>query len=185
MKRIILIISIICILSCNSKNSNSKKQNNGESIENIDFDAKDIVGFFDRSKLNNHPHSLWFDKNYQDYKLDELIIEEIKPLIKDFEITIFMGTWCEESQKDLPGFLKILDMAELDKKKLQLIGMTEEKTTPDNLEKDLDIFNIPTYIFKKNGKEINRIVEFPVETLEKDVLKILSGQEYKNIYADF
>ena len=63
--------------------------------------------------------------------------------------------------------------------------MTEEKTTPDNLEKDLDIFNIPTYIFKKNGKEINRIVEFPVETLEKDVLKILSGQEYKNIYADF
>ena len=185
MKRIILIISIIFILSCNSKNSNSKKQNNDESIENIDFDAKDIVGFFDRSELNNHPHSLWYDKNYQDYKLDELIIEEIKPLIKDLEVTIFMGTWCEESQKDLPGFLKILDLVKLDKKKLQLIGMTEEKITPDNLEKDLDIFNIPTYIFKKNGKEINRIVEFPVETLEKDVLKILSGQEYKNIYADF
>ena len=45
--------------------------------------------------------------------------------------------------------------------------------------------NPKLYIQKKNGKEINRIVEFPVETLEKDIFKILSGQEYKNIYADF
>jgi len=69
--------------------------------------------------------------------------------------------------------------------KIQLIGMSEQKTTPQNYEKGLEIFNVPTYIFKKNGKEINRIVEFPVETLEKDIFKILSGQEYKNIYADF
>ena len=37
----------------------------------------------------------------------------------------------------------------------------------------------------KNGKEINRIVEFPIETIEKDIYKILSGNEYKNAYADF
>ena len=28
--------------------------------------------------------------------------------------------------------------------------------------------------------EINRIVEFPIETIEKDILKILSGKDYKN-----
>ena len=96
-----------------------------------------------------------------------------------------MGTWCEESQKDLPAFFKIIDQTSFDKQKIKMIAMSEEKTTPSKLEKGQEIYNIPTFIFKKNGTEINRIVEFPVETLEKDMYKILSGQDYKHIYADF
>jgi len=53
------------------------------------------------------------------------------------------------------------------------------------LEKNQDIINIPTFIFKKDGKEINRIVEFPIESIEKDIFKILSSSDYKNAYADF
>jgi hypothetical protein len=68
---------------------------------------------------------------------------------------------------------------------MKLIAMSLDKTTVDSLEKNQDIINIPTIIFMKNGKEINRIVEFPIETIEKDIYKILSGNEYKNAYADF
>ena len=68
---------------------------------------------------------------------------------------------------------------------MKLIAMSLDKTTADSLEKNQNIINIPTIIFKKNGKEINRIVEFPIETIEKDIYKILSGNDYKNAYADF
>jgi hypothetical protein len=68
---------------------------------------------------------------------------------------------------------------------LELIAMSLEKTTPDSLERGLEIYNIPTFIFKKNGNEVNRIVEFPIETLEKDILNIVSGKDYRNAYADF
>jgi hypothetical protein len=75
-----------------------------------------------------------------------------------------------------------MDKLQLDNKKIELIGMTLEKTTPDSLELNQNIINVPTFIFKKNGNEINRIVEFPIETIEKDILEILTTNDYQNPY---
>ena len=36
--------------------------------------------------------------------------------------------------------------------------------------------------FYKDSIEINRIVEFPIETLERDIYKIINEIEYKNAY---
>ena len=96
-----------------------------------------------------------------------------------------MGTWCSDSRMHTPAFFKLIDYLKIKDKKMKLIAMSLDKTTVDSLEKNQDIINIPTIIFMKNGKEINRIVEFPIETIEKDIYKILSGNEYKNAYADF
>jgi hypothetical protein len=52
------------------------------------------------------------------------------------------------------------------------------------LEDGFDITNVPTFIFYRNGKEINRIVESPVISLEKDMLSILAGEVYKHTYAE-
>ena len=48
------------------------------------------------------------------------------------------------------------DYIKADNEKIQLIGMSEQKTTPQNYEKGLEIFNVPTYIFKKNGKSMQK-----------------------------
>jgi hypothetical protein len=61
--------------------------------------------------------------------------------------------------------------------------MTREKNTPQNYEEGLGITNVPTFIFYKDGKELNRIVEFPIEDLESDMLKILQGEPYKHAYV--
>jgi hypothetical protein len=53
---------------------------------------------------------------------------------------------------------------------------------PDGSATDSGIEYVPTFIFSKNGKEINRIVEFPIFSLEKDMLDILQGKDYKNAY---
>ena len=96
-----------------------------------------------------------------------------------------MGTWCSDSRRDFPAFFKLIDFLDIRNQKLELIAMSLEKNTPDSLEKGLEIYNIPTFIFKKDGEEINRIVEFSIETIEKDIFNILSGEDYKNAYADF
>jgi thiol-disulfide isomerase/thioredoxin len=93
-----------------------------------------------------------------------------------------MGTWCSDSRRDSPAFFKLMDFLKIKDQKLELIAMTLEKNTPDSLEKGLEIYNIPTFIFKKDGKEINRIVEFPIETIEKDILEILTTNNYQNPY---
>ena len=138
--------------------------------------------FLIEKELNKNPHAEWFKKNYSDYTIDEEIVEKLKPLFKDIDIKIFMGTWCTDSRKEIPVFYKLMDKLQLDNKKIELIGMTLEKTTPDSLELNQNIINVPTFIFKKNGKEINRIVEFPIETIEKDILEILTTNDYQNPY---
>ena len=175
MKKLIVFLIVLATLSCN--NSKNKSSSNLESEEYID-----IVGVFDRKELNKIPHAEWFKKNYSDYTLDEETVEKLKPLFRDIDIKIFMGTWCTDSRKEIPVFYKLMDKLQLDNKKIELIGMTLEKTTPDSLELNQNIINVPTFIFKKNGKEINRIVEFPIETIEKDILEILTTNDYQNPY---
>jgi hypothetical protein len=46
----------------------------------------------------------------------------------------------------------------------------------------LNIFKVPTFIFYKDGKEIGRYVEYARVSLEKDILKIVSGLPYKHSY---
>ena len=46
----------------------------------------------------------------------------------------------------------------------------------------MSIINVPTFIFYKDGEELGRIVEYPIQDLESDMLKILSGQPYRHAY---
>ena len=161
------------IFSCNS----SINKKNSESEE-----YTDIIGVFERKELSNNPHAEWFNQNYSDYNLDKETLNKLKPLFKDIEITVFMGTWCSDSRKEIPVFFKLIDKLRINENSIELIGMTLEKTTPDSLELDQNLINVPTFIFKKDGKEINRIVEFPLETIEKDILEILTTNNYQNPY---
>lgn len=143
-----------------------------------------LVGKADREGLTQEPFNAWFNKNLDSYDVHEETVLAIKPLLKDVHVKAFMGTWCGDSKRETPRFYKIMDQAGFDYDNLSLITVTRQKNTPEKYEEGLNITNVPTFIFYKNGKEINRIVEFPVESLEKDILAILSGKEYKHSYAD-
>ncbi|WP_445956325.1 thioredoxin family protein [Yeosuana sp.] len=176
MKNNVLILSLLLLVSC-------KK----ETVINKTVTSEDAViflGLVDETGFTQEPFNTWFDANYADYKVDDNLTEELKSLLKDVEIKTFMGTWCEDSQREIPNFYKLLDAIDYNKKNLTVIAVNREKTTPQQFEKDLNIANVPTFIFYKNGKEINRIVEYPMESLEKDMIRILSGVGYKHAYQD-
>ena len=69
-------------------------------------------------------------------------------------------------------------------KNLELVAVDRSKKTPDNLQEGFNIIRVPTFIFYKNGEEIGRFVEYPRETVEEDILKIVSGEPYKHSYEE-
>ena len=93
-----------------------------------------------------------------------------------------MGTWCGDSKRETPRFYKILEETNFDENYFELITVNRSKKTPDNLQEGFNIIRVPTFIFYKEGKEVGRYVEYPRETLEKDILKIVTGQAYKHSY---
>jgi hypothetical protein len=56
--------------------------------------------------------------------------------------------------------------------------------TGDDEIDDLKIEFVPTFIFFKNDVEIGRIVEAPTESLEIDMVKILTGDTKPKIEED-
>ena len=143
-----------------------------------------LLGIQKRGALEKAPYDGWFDVSYKEHTLDTATVATIKDNLAQTDITLFMGTWCEDSQRETPAFYKILDLAGIDAGTVKLITVSEEKDTPQGLEKGQNITNVPTIILSKKGKELGRIVEYPIESLEKDLAKILSGEEYKHAYAE-
>lgn len=142
----------------------------------------DLVGVVQKVDFDQPPYSKWFQRHNDSYTVDEKTAKKLKKALKKVTIKAFMGTWCGDSKRETPRFYKVLKAAKFNLENLEMIAVNRGKKTPDNLQKGLNIFRVPTFIFYKKGKEIGRYVEYPRVSLEKDMLAILTGKSYKHSY---
>ena len=56
-----------------------------------------------------------------------------------------------------------------------MVAVDRNKKAKDFCIGDYDIKLVPTFIFTDQGEETGRIIETPVETLERDFLNVLRG----------
>ena len=139
-------------------------------------------GEFSRDQLENSTHNSWFVENYNAHPLNKALVSQIDSLFDDIEVTIYMGTWCEDSQREVPGFFKIIDALGANDQVQPIVGLNEDKVSHDGSAEQAGVTNVPTFILSKDGEEINRIVEIPIISLEQDILYILQEKGYKHAY---
>ena len=108
------------------------------------------------------------------YVSNETVIEALKPLLRDKQITIVWGDWCGDSLLHVPDFYKILSEAGFPEKEITLIDVDRDKKAITGSIDDLNIVSVPTFIIFDGDSELGRIVESPVETLEEDLLALLT-----------
>lgn len=184
-KFILIIFSLL--LNCNSSTEKVTEKENPKAIQKEVYDDQEtyLLGEFERKELEQTPYSYWFSSGYKNYQPEEKHMKVIKENISDYEIVLFMGTWCADSQLEVPKLYKILDQAGYDYSKLTNIAVDPYKETPNHIEEDYEVNLVPTIIFRKDGVEVNRFVEFALETFEEDLADIVSQKDYQNPYADF
>lgn len=193
--RILALVTLLLITlaSCNQKKTQTATEETPAVVtteETEEFDLIDdngdpiIFGVQERATLENAPYKKWFDVGYKEHPLDTTTVAAIKEELSKATITVFMGTWCEDSQREVPAFYKVLDLAGIDASNVKLIAITEGKDTPEDLIKEYGIEYVPTIIFEKEGTELGRIVEYSIFSMEKDIEKILTGDDYKHPYAE-
>ncbi len=178
MKHILLLVAFALIPTVNAQNTNQEIALEGE----IPF----LLGKIDKSGLTSSDYKSWFNKNYDNYEVDDTTLKSIGSKLNDYTITLFMGTWCGDSKLEVPRFYKVIETCNFPKNQLTVIAVSRKrymyKKSPNHEESGLNIHRVPTFIFYKNGKEVNRIVEHPVETFEKDILNILTSNDYESNY---
>jgi thiol-disulfide isomerase/thioredoxin len=142
------------------------------------------------SQLKQEPYATWYTKNHEDYQPNVQIAEALKKTNPSkYTMKIFFGTWCGDSKRELPKMTKVLEKLSFPQKNITLIGVDDStevyKQSPQRQEAGMNIFRVPTFIVYENGKEVGRIVEYPTETMERDLLKIFAKKEYTANYFGY
>lgn len=179
MKYRIFIILLLSFTIINAQKINQEiTANNGYQF---------LVGPINLEGLQNKNYKNWYEASYGNYQTDDVLVEIIQKKLKGYQIKLFLGTWCGDSKREVPRIIKILEKAKFPTENIELIALDRRKgfykKSPNGEEKGWNIIKIPTVIFIKNGKEVNRITESPIESLEEDMLAILSGETYIPNYS--
>ena len=134
-----------------------------------------LLGRQTKSQLRQEPFNSWFDEEYNSYEYDPQVLKELKKNnLNTCHITVFFGTWCGDTHRELPRLIKVLDAAKFPEEKLTLIAVNRKIETPNGEDVPYNIRRVPTIIVKKYDKEMGRIIEMTQSgSIETDLLNII------------
>ncbi len=93
------------------------------------------------------------------------------------EVTVFLGTWCGDSEREVPRLWRALDEAGGTVPfQIHYVGVDRQKKEPAAPIANFEIEFVPTFIVLRQGREVGRIVEESPHGVERDLLALLSGK---------
>jgi thiol-disulfide isomerase/thioredoxin len=122
---------------------------------------------------------------YEAYVPDPDLIAILATCPQETDILCVLGTWCSDSQREVPRFWKLLDEAANDGLRLRMLATGRRADQEEenrllgeigfapNLRQQYAVELVPTFIFASAGVEVGRIVESPTESLELDTVELL------------
>lgn len=107
------------------------------------------------------------------YKPEPIAMRTIKGLSEPTEFSVYFGTWCHLCKKMVPDFIRIVEQAANPKIQVRYIGVDENLTQPEGEIRDHHLTKTPTIVVRQGGREIGRIEEKALKSVEADLVEIL------------
>lgn len=116
-----------------------------------------------------------YEVRRREYTPDSSVIEMMKSYVKPGDrVEVYMGTWCEDSQREVPKLLRISDDLHAlgTELPLKLVAIDRSKQQPAALTAGKALAKVATFIYYRDGQELGRIEERPVSLFEDDLLAL-------------
>lgn len=95
------------------------------------------------------------------------------------EVTVFLGTWCGDSRREVPRLWRAIDEAGgLVPFKISYVCVDRQKKEPAGAVGENGIHYVPTFIVRRGGQEVGRIVEEAPHGIEHDLADLLTGKAH-------
>lgn len=154
--------STAAVVSLEDRAENSQAERSGHIIPEL------LVGDMSPQQLfDAHPG---FAQGYEAFEAGSV------ELPGNVSVLLFFGTWCHDSEREVPRLLKLLDAAGLPEERLNLIGLDYRKREPGGRASEFKIRYTPTAVFLRGGVEVGRIVERPKISLRDDIT-VMFGED--------
>jgi thiol-disulfide isomerase/thioredoxin len=133
-----------------------------------------LYGECDPSGFRSGEFDKWFSPEYESYKVNSQFFAE-GYAVKFDSICVVLGSWCSDSQREVPRFCKIMDDEYFAGTKIRFFAVDGNKKTDVLDTEEYYIQYVPTFIFYYGGNELCRIIETPrTSCLEEDIMDLLS-----------
>ena len=160
------ILAILFSLSLHAQNINKK-------ITDSELNQEILIGYCNRAALQEGEFGEYYLQEYENYDADKQFIEKIYNVEGSVDIVLVLGTWCQDSQEQVPRFYRIMDDAKVPDDVIVVICVDRNKTGGELSVEHLGIERVPTFIVYRGGEEIGRIIETPEASLEEDFWTII------------
>ncbi len=158
-------LSLVCFMACKTVNVQPKQPYK--------------IGAFTIQELQKEK---WMKAEFANYSPESSTTDSISKY-NAYKIAIIGGEWCSDTRTQVPRFIKILKKINFSTLNLTLFMVDKNKEClgcESFLKEKYAIKRVPTFIiYDYSEKEIGRIVETPIRSLEGDLLKILESQSHQ------
>lgn len=114
-----------------------------------------------------------FAAQYADYQPNKRELEQIQVLAGK-DVLVMFGTWCHDSKREVPRFLKLLDISKVALGSLTMQTVDRDKNEPSGLAEQNNLKYTPTFVVFEDSAEVARIIEKPQTTLAQDFYEQLN-----------
>ena len=156
----LLILSFLFISSVSCSSTEKGTANSGPYTGEIS--AKQLI--------EEYPHFRSGYENYQPSPEESAAVATLQGK----SLVVLFGTWCHDSEREIPRLLKLLDISGVELQKLSLHGVDYKKHEPSNLHTLYNMTHSPTIILLEDGVELGRIVEKPEKSLGEDLAEFVA-----------
>lgn len=95
------------------------------------------------------------------------------------EVVVYFGSWCGDSRREVPRFWKALDAAGAAVPfSVRYVAVDRQKKEPADAVAQDGVRYLPTFIVRRGGHEVGRVVETSPKGIESDLLALLNGSAH-------
>lgn len=105
--------------------------------------------------------------------LNQDAIEQLNAVTRPIQVIAFLGTWCHDSQREIPRLIQLKKALNNPNIQVQLIALDRKKSDNEGLAEKANVEYTPTIVVYHNQEELGRIVERTVKPIEVELLNII------------
>ncbi len=162
MKKILKVVSYTCLslflYACSSQTSHNSLETTEHAANQINLPY--ATGEITHAQL--FARYSRFASNYNKYQPSEDDVKQVASIDKPLSLHIVFGTWCHDSEREIPRLLKLLHQANNPNITYQMIAVGYNKKVSDVSDLPVSIKYTPTVIITdESGTELTRVIERP------------------------
>lgn len=168
MKQLLIILSLLVSMTVHAQKSDFDRTTDADNGSII------FTGQCSFADLEQEKTFTWMAEGVSGYKPGAEAVAQLKKKLPAYNLVIFLGTWCEDSQNLIPKLYKTLKEAGYPMNQVRMYGVNRAKESKYYDHKAYRIDRVPTIILQRGNTEVGRIVEQVQNSIESDLLALIA-----------